>query len=93
MVERAKRFAIAVGVTVLDVWVTLHFGVVIWRVWSGISWIRTALLVIAALWAFSLGDIWASVCRGLWQSMPERPLGLSPSVAPKFSDGMGVGDV
>jgi hypothetical protein len=90
MVERAKRFVIAVSVTVLDVWVTLHFGGVIWRVWSGIFRIRTALLSIAAIWAFSLGDIWGWFGQSLWSSKPRRGLGLSPRA---FSDATGASDV
>ncbi len=91
MEEQAKRFSIAVSVTILDAVVILHYGVVIWQVWSGIPWIRGALLLLVCIGAFSLADIWAHACCGPRRSMRDR--GVEPRIATVSRDLTGGGDV
>ena len=81
--EQAKRFSIAVSVTIFDAVVILHYGVVIWQVWSGILWIRGALLLLVCIVAISLADIWAHACCGPRRSMRDRRVEPGISTVPR----------
>ena len=48
MGERTKTFTTAVSLTILVV-IAARCGSVIWRIWSGVLWIRTVPLLLAAL--------------------------------------------
>ncbi len=59
MKKLAKRFAVAVIVTILDISTVRYYGPSIWLAWSGIPWIEFVLLVLASIGSFTLSDIWA----------------------------------
>jgi hypothetical protein len=91
--ERAKHFIIAVSLTVLDVVVVVRYGGVIWRVWSGIIWSNMLLLLLAALWATTLLDLWARACRNLRYTLRVRGLRLSSSLLTTPTELRGERDV
>jgi len=62
MKKLAKRFAIVVIATILDISTVGYYGPGIWLACSGIPWIRFVLLVLASIGSFTLSDIWAVVC-------------------------------
>lgn len=80
MEVRAKHFIIAVSLTILDAVVAVHYGGVIWRAWSGIIWIRMTLLLLAALWATTLLDLWTRAYYDLRYAVRVRGMRLSPSL-------------
>lgn len=53
-----KNLAIAVTLTVLDLVVALRYGPAIWHAGSGVVWCRLLLILLAAVWATSLANIW-----------------------------------
>ena len=63
--QRTKSFTIAASATILDVVVAARCGGVVWRTWSGVLWLRVALLLLAALWATSLATLWSSAYNDL----------------------------
>jgi hypothetical protein len=71
MGERARGFAIAVLVTVLDIIVVLYYGPAIWRAWGGTAWFHIVFLLLSGTTVFTLGDIWS---RPLSASAKPLPL-------------------
>lgn len=61
MGHKAKHFWIAVSIMILDLVVTVRYGVVVWRPFSGIIWARITLISLTALWATTLLDLWSRV--------------------------------
>jgi hypothetical protein len=86
MEVRAKHFVIAVSLTVLDAVVAVHYGGVIWRTWSGIFWSKMLLLLLAALWATTLLDLWTRAYYDLRYAVRVRGMRLSPSLGAAPSD-------
>jgi hypothetical protein len=78
MEVRAKHFVIAVSLTILDAVVAVHYGGLIWQVWSGIIWSRMTLLLLAALWATTLLDLWTLAYYDLRYTLRARGMRLSP---------------
>jgi hypothetical protein len=63
-VRTGLRFLIiAVLLTVLDLAVTLRYGWPYWTAWSGNAWDRGLGVLLAALGATSLANVWAQVVR------------------------------
>jgi hypothetical protein len=93
MEVRAKHFIIAVSVTVLDAAVVVHYGGVIWRTWSGIIWSRMLLLLLAALSATTLLDLWTRAYYDLRYAVLARGLRLSPSLVTASTELRGERDV
>jgi len=73
MQERAKRLAIAVVLTVVDV-VTfnIYFGA-IWQAWGGDPWARAALLGLLALWIASAVVLWIHVSYDIAEEKLSNP--------------------
>jgi hypothetical protein len=57
-----KHFTQAVVMTILSVAAALFLGGPIWRAFSGIIWSRLLILLLVALWATSLANLWARAC-------------------------------
>jgi len=75
-----KHFIIAITLTALDVAVAIRYGVVIWQAYSGVIWSRLLLLLLTAVWATSLANIWS---RALWELravVSYRRFRLSPTL-------------
>jgi uncharacterized membrane protein YdbT with pleckstrin-like domain len=85
MRERAKRLAIAVVLTVVDV-VTfnLYFGA-IWQTWGQDPWAKAALLGLLVLWIVSAVVLWIHVSYDLRQTLHERNFALAraPVIVPR----------
>ncbi len=77
MGERTRRLAVAVSLTVLDAVVTLYYGSAVWRAFAGIIWSRLLLLLLAALWATSLLNLWVRAYYDLQQLFRYRDAALS----------------
>jgi hypothetical protein len=58
MDKRAVYFAIAVALTALDGFATVHYGWPAWRAWSGDTGSRGLLFLITAMGATSLVNLW-----------------------------------
>ena len=65
---RLRWFIVAVSQTVVDAVVARNDCGVIWQAWSGINWVRVTLLLLGAIWAGSLVDVWAQVFREMRRS-------------------------
>jgi len=78
------RFVIAISITLMNIWVTLHYGPLLWEVWGGIPPARVGLLLFAGVGAFTLMDIWAQTVGLLSSRWPSpvlngRDVGLGNS--------------
>jgi len=91
--ERAKRFTIAAVLTILDAAVALRYGGMIWRMWPGILWSRILLLLLAALWAISLADLWARAYCQFRHSIRARTTTDSSRMAVALIEPRGDADV
>lgn len=74
---RTRRLAVAVSLTVLDAVVAVHYGRVVWRAFAGIIWGRLLLLLLAALGATSLLNLWVRAYYDLQQLFRYRAAALS----------------
>ena len=83
MRERAKRLAIAVVLTVVDV-VTfnIYFGA-IWQTWGQDPWAKAALLGLLVLWIVSALVLWIHVSYDIRLTLHERDLARAraPAIA------------
>ena len=61
MTKRPRFLIIAVSLTFLDLAVVVCYGWPVWTKWSGDPWSRGILVLLAALGATSLANIWAQV--------------------------------
>ena len=61
MTKRPRFLIIAVLLTFLDLAVVVCYGWQVWKTWSGDPWIRGTLVLLAALGATSLANLWAQV--------------------------------
>ena len=72
--ERKTYLTIALLLTILDAVVVLRYGGAIWTAWSGVVWIRLRLLLLAALSATALADVWAQAGgRTIYRTLNFRP--------------------
>jgi hypothetical protein len=74
---RTRRLAVAVSLTVLDAVVAVHYGRVVWRAFAGIIWGRLLLLLLAALGATSLLNLWVCAYYDLHRLFRYRDAALS----------------
>jgi len=93
VVERKTYFTIALLLTILDAVVVLRYGGAIWTAWSGVVWIRLRMLLLAALSATSLANVWAQAIYGLGRALEGKPSSLALSVAANRAEPQGEGDV
>jgi len=84
MQERAKRLAITILLTVVDVVTFNSYSGVIWQTWGRDPWAKAALLGLLALWIVSAIVLWIHVSYDIRQTLHERNLALSrdPAMAP-----------
>jgi hypothetical protein len=93
MGDRTTRLWVAVLLTGMDIAVFKHFFVVIWLVWSGVAWIRAALLLLLAVWTASAAVLWLHVSYDLRGLLYERRCALALTRSPRSKELRGNGDV
>ena len=91
--ERKTYFTIALLLTILDAVVVLRYGGAIWTAWSGVVWIRLRLLLLSALSATAIANVWAQAIYGLGRALDGKPSALALSVAANRAEPQGEGDV
>jgi hypothetical protein len=91
--ERKAYLTIALLLTVLDAVMVLRYGGAIWTGWSGVVWIRLRMLLLAALSATSLANVWAQAIYGLDRALDGKPSALALSAAATRTEPKGEGDV
>jgi len=91
--ERKAYLTIALLLTILDAVVVLRYGGAIWTEWSGVVWIRLRLLLLAALSATALANVWAQAICGLGQARHGGRSAPALSVAANRTEPQGEGDV
>ena len=93
MAERKMYLTIALLLTILDAVVVLRYGGAIWTGWSGVVWIRLRMLLLAALSATSLANVWAQAIYGLGRALDGKPSAPALSAAATRTEPHGEGDV
>ena len=91
--ERKTYFTIALLLTILDAAVVLRYGGAIWTACSGVVWIRLRTLLLAALSATALANVWAQAIYGLGQARHGGRSAPALSVAANRTEPQGEGDV
>ena len=61
MTKRPRFLIIAVLLTLIDFTVAVCYGYPVWTTWSGDLWSRGLSVLLAALGATSLANVWAQV--------------------------------
>ena len=64
MTKRPRFLMIAILLTFLDLAVVVCYGWPVWTTWSGDPWSRGILILLPALGATSLANVWAQVVPG-----------------------------
>ena len=93
MAERKAYLTVALLLTILDAAVVLRYGGAIWTGWSGVVWIRLRMLVLAALSATSLVNVWTQAIYGLGRALDGKPSAPALSAAATRTEPHGEGDV
>jgi len=93
VVEPKTYLTIALLLTILDAVVVLRYGGAIWTAWSGVVWIRLRMLLLAALSATSLANVWAQAIYGLGRALDGKPSALALTTAANRAERQGEGDV
>ena len=93
MAERKAYLTIALLLTILEAVVVLRYGGAIWTAWSGVVWIRLRMLLLAALSATSLANVWTQAIYGLGRALNGKPSALALSTAANRAEPQGEGDV
>lgn len=65
MKGRTEYFIIALLLTLLNAAVTMYSGVAIWKAWPGDLWDSELLVLLAALGATSLVNVWIQAISGV----------------------------
>jgi hypothetical protein len=87
--NRANRIWVATLLTLADATVLRIYGRLIWDTWAGVSWIRTALIVLVLTWFLSAVVIWIHAYMDLRLILSERRHGLFP-IPNDFGEGSDV---
>ena len=93
MKGRTSYFMIAMLLTILNVAVTVHYGVAIWKALSGDIWDRGLLVLLAALGATSLANVWVQAVFGSGVSAGGRNEECVRGAAPIPAEARGQGNV
>ncbi len=93
MAERKAYLTIALLLTILEAVVVLRYGGAIWTAWSGFVWIRLRMLLLTALSATSLANVWTQAIYGLGRALDGKPSALALSSAANRAEPRGEGDV
>jgi hypothetical protein len=88
--ERKAYLTIALLLTILDAVVVLRYG---GAIWSGVVWIRLRMLLLAALSATSLANVWAQAIYGLDRARHGKRSAPALSLAANRTEPQGEGDV
>jgi hypothetical protein len=91
--ERKTYLAIALLLAILDAVVVLRYGGAIWTGWSGVVWIRLRMLLLTALSATSLANVWAQAIYGLGRTSQGKQSAPALSLAANRTEQQGEGDV
>jgi hypothetical protein len=79
--------------TFLNSVVTMYHTVAIWKAWPGDIWARGLLVLVAALGAISLANVWVQAILGSGASLGSRTIECRWSVTPVPAEARGHGDV
>jgi hypothetical protein len=91
--QRTRYLTIAVLLTVLNGTVTAYHGVAIWEAGSVDVWSRGLWVLLAALGATSLANVWAQAVPRLGGAFGSRSTGWGQSATPIPAEARGEGDV
>lgn len=91
MKGRTGYFIIALLLTLLNAAVTMYSGVAIWKAWPGDLWDSGLLVLLAALGATSLVNVWIQAISGV--SLGSRISVLGRSAIPIPAQVRGHGNV
>jgi hypothetical protein len=84
---------IAILLSFLNAVVTVHYAQAIWKAWSGAIWDRGLLVLLAALGATSLTNVWVQAVFGSGVSAGGRNEECVRGAAPIPAEARGHGDV
>ena len=93
MNDRITRFSVAVLLTGMDFAVFEHSFSAIWLVWSGIAWVRLALVLLFAVWTGAAAVLWLHVYYDLRQVLRQRHGAFKLNPSPMPNELRGDGDV
>ena len=93
MAERKEYLTIALLLTILGAFMVLRYRGAIWTGWSGVVWIRLRMLVLAALSATALANVWAQAIYALDRAGHGKRSALALSLALNRKEPQGEGDV
>lgn len=93
MKRRTGYFIIAILLTFLNAIVTVYSGVAIWKAWPGDIWGRRLLVLLAALGAASLTNVWVQAVFGSSASLGSRSIECGRSATLIPAEARGDGDV
>jgi hypothetical protein len=91
--KRPRFLIIAVLLTFLDLAVVVCYGWQVWTTWSGDPWIRGTLVLLVALGATSLANVWAQVVPALNEPPCGRRADREQTVAGIQVEARGQADV
>ena len=93
MTKRPRFLIIAVLLTFLDLAVVVCYGWPVWTTWSGDPWIRGTLVLLVALGATSLVNVWAQVVLHTNTLAGDRSAEREQTVVPIQVEARGQADV
>lgn len=93
MTKRPRFLIIAVLLTFLDLAVVVCYGWQVWTTWSGDPWIRGTLVLLVALGATSLVNVWTQVASTQTLLPGDRSAGRERTVVPIQVEARGRADV
>jgi len=93
MKGRRGYLIIAALLTILDLAVVVCYSWPVWTTWSGDPWSRGILVLLAALGATSLGNVWAQVVPAQGILLGGRSADREQSVVPIPVEARGRSDV
>jgi hypothetical protein len=91
--ERKTYLAIALLLTILDAIAVLHYGGAIRTAWSGVVRIHPRTLLLAALSATSIANVWVQAIYGLHQRHHREQIAPALNLAANRAEPPGDGDV
>ena len=93
MKRRTGYFMIALLLTILNAVATVYYGVAIWKAWPGDIWDRGLLVLLAALGATSLVNVWVQAILGSGVSLGSRTVECGLGVTSIPAEARGHGNV
>jgi hypothetical protein len=90
---RKGYLIIAILLTILNAVVTVDYGLAIWKAWPGDTWDRGLLVLLAAMGATSLANVWVQAILGSGVSLGSRTIECGRSATPIPVEARGHSDV